>query len=572
MSRTTTRAGSRIVMVLGGLLLVLVVGAGSYLLLGRLAPGEQAGGERPKGTAARKAKPDGGTPSAERSTDVSIEIEKSGLHWVAVARMPFTFDRPMDVTQVDGQIFIVTNKGLLTYYDRDSQHFKIISEVEQNRDELRESEISESNKFALGNFRTFGLYVEKTDPDYTAYVGYHRFADDCFYFEIARLRFALGGDSARVVADWQPLFTAEPCIQPKDKGQVFAGHQAGGRIVPFDGQHLLVSIGDHELDGFSGPAMALDPKSPYGKIVLLDKDTGEWSIFAAGVRNPQGLLVAADGTIYETEHGPRGGDELNIIERGQSYGWPTNTYGILYGNHPWPPSPRQGWHDEGRRPFFVWLPSIAVSNLTQINDAQFPLWQDDLIVSTLKMQSLYRLRVEDGRVMYVEQIPVDHRIRDIETLDSGHLLATTDDGQLLIISDAGEMFGKPKSKREIRLELPLILAPADEAAVADAAGAAPVSAELGQEIFEDRCASCHRLDGEIEVSVPLDGLLGRRIGSVAGYDYSPALAKDKRRWSVALLKRFLIRREGRFAGTTMPKVSVSGTEVEALAAYLTESG
>jgi len=174
--------------------------------------------------------------------------------------------------------------------------------------------------------------------------------------------------------------------------------------------------------------------------------------------------------------------------------------------------------------------------------------------------------------MYAEQIPVHQRIRDIETLPSGELLATTDARNLVIISDAGEMYGKPKSKQEIRRDLPFIALPSKEPAVADAedADAAAGPAALGRAVFEEKCASCHRLDGEVDVSVNLDGLFERRIGSVPGYDYSPALAEDQRRWSVKLFKRFLIGRGGRFAGTSMPEVSLRGAEVDALAAYLSE--
>ena len=198
------------------------------------------------------------------------------------------------------------------------------------------------------------------------------------------------------------------------------------------------------------------------------------------------------------------------------------------------------------------------------------MWQGDLIVSTLKTKSLYRLRIEDGRVIYEEPILVGQKIRDIEALASGDLLAATDSRNLLIISDAGEIYGKPRSTEEIRRALPVVVVPSGQTPDREAAGAADGPLALGRAIFEEACAACHRLDGAFDVSVPLDGLFGRRIGSVAGYDYSRALAADRRSWNVGLLKRFLIARDGSFAGTSMPKVSLRSEEVDALAAYLAD--
>ena len=314
-------ASTGAVKVLGGLLLILMVGTAAYLAFGpapdRPPRDAEPAAERRQAaaTAAPTQAPGDAEPEpaagAPASDDIPIVIQPSGLHWVALTRLPYDLGHAMDVEAAGGEIFIVTSNGRLTFYDRISQTFKSIAQVEQNRTQLRRSEITQAKTFVMGYFCTFGLLVELRGENYRAYVGYHRFEDDCFYFEIATLTFALEAGSARIVVDWRPLYTAAPCIPPKDKGHVFAGHQAGGRIVPLDAEHLLVSIGDHELDGHSGPAAPLDPASPYGKIVLLHKETGEWAIFAAGLRNPQGLLIAADGRIYETEHGPKGGDELN---------------------------------------------------------------------------------------------------------------------------------------------------------------------------------------------------------------------------------------------------------------------
>jgi glucose/arabinose dehydrogenase len=116
-----------------------------------------------------------------------------------------------------------------------------------------------------------------------------------------------------------------------------------------------------------------------GKVVAIDLVTKAARIIASGLRNPQGLLAARDGTIWLTEHGPQGGDEINIVREGANYGWPYVTYCTEYGWRPlrnWPLNPVQGRHDGYERPAFVFVPSIGISNLIQPDSREFPLWRD----------------------------------------------------------------------------------------------------------------------------------------------------------------------------------------------------
>jgi glucose/arabinose dehydrogenase len=142
---------------------------------------------------------------------------------------------------------------------------------------------------------------------------------------------------------------------------------------------------------------AQNPDSDFGKILKIDLRTSTKSHVSIGHRNPQGLTITASGAMYATEHGPQGGDELNLIVPGKNYGWPIETYGAHYGKYDWPVQTRNAKAFE--RPVLAWVPSIGVSNLIELENFH-PAWNGDLLVESLKAQSLFRLRRDgDGRVV-----------------------------------------------------------------------------------------------------------------------------------------------------------------------------
>src|SRR5262249_4081638 len=152
--------------------------------------------------------------------------------------------------------------------------------------------------------------------------------------------------------------------------------------------------------------------SAYGKVLLLDR-SGRHEIFTIGHRNPQGLLVDREHRIWETEHGPQGGDEINLLEKGRNYGYPLVTYGTEYGRYFWPLAPWAHDHGEYTEPVQAFVPSIAISNLIQVDSDLFSEWKGDLLVGSLNTQSVYRVRVRGDRIIYIEQIPVGVRVRDL---------------------------------------------------------------------------------------------------------------------------------------------------------------
>lgn len=204
-----------------------------------------------------------------------------------------------------------------------------------------------------------------------------------------------------------------------------AGAHFGTRIV-FRDDYLFFSIGDRRK-----PEHAQDLKRPNGKIHRLHLDgevpgdnpfTGETdaveSIWSYGHRNPQGLdFHPATGELWESEHGPRGGDEINRIEKGANYGWPEITHGINYNGTPITDKTEAPGMEQ---PVLHWTPSIAVCGIGFYTGDRFPEWRNNLLAGGLASRELHRLVIEDGEITKDEIILKDEgRIRDVATGPDG---------------------------------------------------------------------------------------------------------------------------------------------------------
>ena len=168
------------------------------------------------------------------------------------------------------------------------------------------------------------------------------------------------------------------------------------------------------------------------------QDNAIKSIWSYGHRNPQGLVIDLNGNLWDTEHGPRGGDELNLIAKGQNYGWPKVSFGINYNGAalgvPWPEFAGKEVEDLNiNMPKLVWLPSVAVCGLDVARPGPageaFPRWKGDLFAGGLAGQSVDRLRVTaDGTVTEREEIIHGlGRVRDVATAPDGSLYIVLND-------------------------------------------------------------------------------------------------------------------------------------------------
>ena len=228
---------------------------------------------------------------------------------------------------------------------------------------------------------------------------------------------------------------------PRDDG----GRHFGSRLLFADG-YLFVTAGER-----GEPDRAQDVADPAGSVIRLLDDGrvpednpfigqagARPELYSIGHRNPQGMArEAATGRIYAVEHGPKGGDELNLIEPGVNYGWPVITYGKSYMGF----KIGEGTHKEGMaQPVHYWVPSISPSGLTIYDADRFPAWQGSFFAGALSGELLVRLEVADGKAVVEERMleDLEERIRDVRQGPDGLVYLLTDhpDGMLLRLEPA----------------------------------------------------------------------------------------------------------------------------------------
>jgi len=292
------------------------------------------------------------------------------------------------------------------------------------------------------------LAVKHGDNAYTLYATHHWYTDACIEFRLSRTKIVVENGAVRQTDAWTKIFTATPCFQVMKEYSTFylpfSGNLSGGRMLDYDAGHLLMTVGDQQVFEARGIDVSQDPKATMGKILLVDKQTGGVSIFASGERNAQGLIRDSKGRIWEIEHGPHGGDELNLVRAGDNLGWPKVTYGINYDHRPWAGTTVECRHEGFVKPVYSWLPSVGISNLVEAPGDAFPNWRGDLLVGSLSGNTMFRLRLEGNDVTYAEPIRFGGRgIRDIEVLPDGRI-AILDNRMSILFIRNGVGFGKSR--------------------------------------------------------------------------------------------------------------------------------
>jgi glucose/arabinose dehydrogenase len=210
-----------------------------------------------------------------------------------------------------------------------------------------------------------------------------------------------------------------------------SGAHFGCRLV-IDDDYLFASLGDRgDRDN------AQNPNNHAGSIIRLNLANPEpansqsnWlsEIYSIGHRNPQGLVIQPNtGLLWSHEHGPRGGDEINLIEQNKNYGWPTVSYGKEYiGGDIGLNSSPSGYTD----PLWIWDPSIAPSGMTFYTGNMFPEWKDNLLVGALKFTSIYRVAIDPNSNQPVAEERLFNgelgRVRDVEQANDGSILVLSD--------------------------------------------------------------------------------------------------------------------------------------------------
>ena len=283
-----------------------------------------------------------------------------------------------------------------------------------------------------------GLFDVLLDPDFaqnrTVYLSYAHGDRSANATRVARAE--LEGEGLRNLTI---LFTAEP---EKDTPQHY-----GGRLLLLGDGTLLLTTGD----GFDFREQAQNRQVTLGKTVRINRDgtlpadnpfaadgSGHPAVWTYGHRNPQGLaLDPATGTVFLHEHGPRGGDEINILEPGSNYGWPATTHGVDYSGARVSPFTSLPSVTE---PIKVWVPSIAPSGLAVYRGAQFPAWEGSLLVGALVDKEVRRVSLTERGETQEEALfaEIGERIRDVRVGPDGavYLLTDGNPGKLIRASAA----------------------------------------------------------------------------------------------------------------------------------------
>jgi aldose sugar dehydrogenase len=357
------------------------------------------------------------------------QVAAFNLPW----RIAFLPDGRMLITEKVGPLWLVTQQGEKTPVDNVPAVFY-------------ERQLGMQGVFLSPRYAT----------DHNIYLTYAEPGDGGSSLVLARARLALAEGKASLEG-LQVLWREMP------KGH---GGQLGAAIAfSPDGQYLFLTVGERQR-----MTPAQDPNSALGKILRLTLDgkaapgnpmagkTGAASIpliepprdteaaktapvvttytfpgpnltpsetWTSGHRTPYGLAFAPDGRLWEVEHGPRGGDELNLIEPGKNYGWPLVSYAVNYNGVP---IPSPDTRPDLTKPVIYWTPIIAPGNLIFYNGAMFPQWKGSALISGMASQTLNRVTFDaKGGAAPAERWSVGHRMRDV---------AVAPDGAVWMIEDA----------------------------------------------------------------------------------------------------------------------------------------
>ena len=457
------------------------------------------------------------------------------------------------IEALGNDVVVITDRGNLFYYENtDGTPTAVTLDIETNNNF---EQILADNPKVVGHipehFNFFDVMIEPIDNRLVMFTSQLHYKQDqsCFTMRVTKLDLDPAIDirsQSKKAEDWSVLWDSSPCLTFPELPFLEA---AGGHMAMSAEGKVILTVGTLELYGQTeGLHQAQDPARDYGKIVEIDPRSGEYRQLSIGHRNPQGVAVDDNGKIWTMEHGPQGGDELNLIEPGENHGYPLAVYGTDYGSKIWPFAKVQNSHDGFDEPFFTFLPSIGASNLIQVKGF-IDEWEDDLIVASMRRNTLYRLRIREDRVLYSEPIAVGVRIRDLDQLENGKIVLWTD---TLVLAEM-----TPRKSAELIPKPVLKLLSEDKRVLATQA--------------IKSCLKCHSVKpfSDAETAPLLWNVVDRKIASTSFGNYSSALQNKGGRWNDAELDKFLAGPADYAPGTVMAAEPIDDPEIRgAVVAYL----
>ena len=304
---------------------------------------------------------------------------------------------PHFIEIIDEKILLISND--LNFY------IKNVEDINFDKKNLKFDVINSNVKnLNLTNILNTKFYKEKL------YISYKKAIDkNCNSVSVAYSTFNLKN------LNFNELFSINECA----KGSIWGG---AIDIYKTNNNHgLLLSTSDvlrsrDEDTSIAKDNRAQDDNSFYNKILFYDFDTKKLNIFSKGHRNPGSIFVDQD-VILSTEHGPRGGDEINLIQRNGNYGWPISSYGDLYFSKKKSPYYKKDHKKYGFvEPIYSFVPSIGISAIIKVPNNFDEYWQNNYLITSLYGNSIYRIKFDNNytKIIFSEKIFIGERIRDIK--------------------------------------------------------------------------------------------------------------------------------------------------------------
>ena len=324
-------------------------------------------------------------------------------------------------------IIVMSARGVLAYKKNIEDFEENFQQIKNNINEfIGINQFEKSNKFSLKDIFVFNnkIYISYTDE----------IKANCWNTSV------IYGDMNYENIKFEKLFFSKDCIHISDNlDKEFNAHQSGGKIISFDKNHIILSIGDYR-----SRYLAQDIKSVNGKLIKVNIEDGDYEIISMGHRNPQGLYFDMDDNfIIETEHGPQGGDEINLIDVSkinkneiQNYGWAISSAGEHYGGKieankkKYEKYPLYKSHSENGfiEPLKSFVPSIGISEIVKIEKSKY-------VVSSLKDRSIYFFELnKQKKIINLDRVEVFERVRDLRFKNNQLYLFMEDTASIGVIN------------------------------------------------------------------------------------------------------------------------------------------
>jgi aldose sugar dehydrogenase len=377
-----------------------------------------------------------GSQAAQADKDANKEPEPPrissvfGTQNLKVYKLPFEDQYPSGpFERLDKHLFLFISKCGDVYFVRQNETMELVKPGKQLAKFIPGGDTSadESSSKQLVYCKELSGVKDSLLIGKTLYVAYTAWDEVTNGVRLAVSEFAVDVENSEVSFD-REIYISRPAIK-----EPILGHQVGGKLALGENERTLyLSIGD-----FSKPDRVQDKTTSLGKVMRIDLQRLNAEVYATGFRSPSGGLFydKESNELWLTDHGPRGGDEINLIKRGKNYGWPIVSYGTIYerdgmsgyyGN-------KFNSHEGHEKPLMTFVPSIGIGPLAKYpKTGRNDFWDNDFFVAGMGNTTLYRVRREGTTLVYAEPVLSDYRIRAIQIDANGTFYLKTDQNQLLI--------------------------------------------------------------------------------------------------------------------------------------------